>query len=211
MGAPSPSEMTSTRGQILLLLCAADRTVAELAEAIGISRNAIRLHLTELEREGLVEYQRLRRGVGKPAHLYRLTTGGERSLSRAYLPLLDGLLHVLASRVEESEMEGLLREAGNRIAERWRRPQGGPMERVNAAVGLLEELGGAVEVETHERSRVLCGWCCPVAALTPDYPKICTAVEAMLAAFTGLSVREHCNRSERPHCRFDVFLEGEGS
>ncbi len=200
----SQLDTTSTRGQILALLCGADRTVGELAEAIGVSRNAIRLQLQELEGDGLVAYELLRRGVGKPAHLYRLTAAGEWLLSRAYLPLLDGLLRVLASRLPEEEILALLQEVGYHLALRQPRPKGHPRERVNAAAALLEALGGAVEVETAGDGALLRGRCCPVAALAPDHPQICTAVEALLAAFTGLPVREHCDRSGRPSCRFEI-------
>ncbi len=202
-------EQTNTRGQILALLCGANRTVAELAEAIGISRNAIRVHLNGLEAEGLVLHERLIRGVGKPAHLYRLTPAGERLLSPAYLQVLDGILRVLRSRLPARELETLLHKVGEELVVRRPKPSGGAVERVNAAKALLDSLGGNVEVDVHEGGAALRGRCCPVAAIAPDHPQICRAVEAMLSAFTGLPVREHCNQGGRPSCRFEISFGGE--
>ena len=50
-------------------------TVDELASAIGVTDNAVRLHLTALERDGLVRAEGVRRegSVGKPATLYAVT------------------------------------------------------------------------------------------------------------------------------------------
>jgi predicted ArsR family transcriptional regulator len=46
---------SSTRGRIVALLRAATRTVDELADALGLTDNAVRAHLVTLERDGLVE------------------------------------------------------------------------------------------------------------------------------------------------------------
>ena len=67
--------LTSTRGQIILLLREKPRTVLELAEAVGLTDNAVRAHLATLERDGLV-HQRggARAGFRKPHFSYELTT-----------------------------------------------------------------------------------------------------------------------------------------
>jgi len=46
--------MESTRGKILDLLRSKERTVNELAAALGLTDNAVRAHLLSLERDGLV-------------------------------------------------------------------------------------------------------------------------------------------------------------
>lgn len=197
-------DRAGTRGRILAPLCGGNRTASELSEAIGISRSAVRMHLGGLEEEGLVEHERVIRGVGKPAHRYRLAPAGEGFLSRAYLPLTEGLLGVLASRLEGEEVDALLREVGRRWADRQSAPQGDGSVRVKVAAELIEMLGGIVEVEAFPGGATICGRCCPVAAIAPEYPQVCAAIEEMLAASTGLSVREHCDRTGRPSCRFDV-------
>src|SRR5207249_6425780 len=53
----------STRGRIVQLLRRATSTVDELAEALGLTDNAVRAHLAILERDGLVQQKGVRRGV----------------------------------------------------------------------------------------------------------------------------------------------------
>jgi predicted ArsR family transcriptional regulator len=45
----------STRGQIVMMLRGATRTVDELAKELELTDNAVRAHLTTLERDGLVK------------------------------------------------------------------------------------------------------------------------------------------------------------
>jgi predicted ArsR family transcriptional regulator len=66
------------RGTVLVELKRAQPlTAKELATRLGVSLNAARHHLKELEAEGLVRYDRSHRGVGAPAFSYRLSPAGE--------------------------------------------------------------------------------------------------------------------------------------
>jgi predicted ArsR family transcriptional regulator len=58
--------LDSTRGRILALLQAESRVVNELAETLELTDNAVRAHLTSLERDGLVQQLGTRPGLRKP-------------------------------------------------------------------------------------------------------------------------------------------------
>ena len=75
----------STRGRIVALIRRGDRTVDEIANAVGMTDNAVRSHLTALERDGLIRQSGVRRSphAGKPAALYGLDPSAEPLLSRA--------------------------------------------------------------------------------------------------------------------------------
>src|SRR4051794_26782138 len=107
----------STRGQIVALLRrAAPSTVEELAQAFNLTDNAVRAHLSALERDGLVERAASRRGAGKPSFTYQLTLAAENLFPKAYGPVLRTLLDVLAGEMTPEELEELLRTVGKRIA-----------------------------------------------------------------------------------------------
>lgn len=65
--------LASTRGKILALLRADSHTVNELAEALELTDNTVRSHLTSLERDGLIRQLGMRSGFRKPHILYSLT------------------------------------------------------------------------------------------------------------------------------------------
>jgi predicted ArsR family transcriptional regulator len=58
---------------------------------------AVRAQLATLQQDGTVEQRGLRRGTSKPARTYAVTPDAEMLLSRAYIPILTQLLHVLAA------------------------------------------------------------------------------------------------------------------
>ncbi|MGH7458170.1 MAG: helix-turn-helix transcriptional regulator [Longimicrobiaceae bacterium] len=204
MSGAKNSQLGDTRGKLLALLCSADRTNSELARELGISTNGVRGHLVRLEEEGLVEHRVVRRGVGKPAHEYHLTSEGSVRLSRAYLPLLSGLLVVVGERAGAGEEETLLREAGRALAPKHSRLEGALRERADAAANLLRKLGGVNTVREDTDGLSIHGVCCPLRALVPDHPLACKAIEAMLAEFIGAPVREQCEKHDPPACRLIV-------
>ena len=195
----------STRDRVLRLLCTAPRTAGQLAEELGISANAVRKALVRMEGEGLVQYGRVVRGVGKPSHEYELTLKGEQLVSPGYLPLLLALLEELRASGSAREVEKTLRAVAHRL------PAGTSADgvrstraRLQAAVSLLNDLGGTARVRgTADDLRIECT-CCAIAAVVAREPLACKAVEALVAEVSGVSVREACDRTGRPHCRFHV-------
>jgi predicted ArsR family transcriptional regulator len=203
---PTPDRlMETTRGRIVTLLREGDRTVEELAGALGLTDNAIRAHLVSLERDGLVQQGERRGGrVGKPATIYRISPQVDLLLSKAYLPLLTGLLEALGARVPADQLRGLLQEAGNRMASGVEQPRGDLERRVNAASELLNRLGGLSSVERKEGAFVIRSRGCPVAAAVRERPEVCEALVSLLADLTGAQVQSCCQRGDRPSCCFEV-------
>src|SRR5437016_12904993 len=87
------------RGEVLLELKRAQpRTAKQLADTLGVSPNAVRHHLKELEAESLIAYGREQRGVGAPTFAYRLSAAGEALFPRAYEATLTELLDRVAEK-----------------------------------------------------------------------------------------------------------------
>src|SRR5436190_23983183 len=87
--------LASTRGRIITLLRKSSRTVDELAQALGLTDNAVRAHLAALERDGLVQQHSERRGSGKPSSVYDLASAAEDLFPKSYDQLLYQLLEIL--------------------------------------------------------------------------------------------------------------------
>jgi predicted ArsR family transcriptional regulator len=86
----------STRDQVLRYVRGRhEATVAQLAEALELSQQAVRRHLDGLRANGLVDVRIERHGVGRPALLFFATERGEELSGRAYLQLLSRLFRHL--------------------------------------------------------------------------------------------------------------------
>jgi predicted ArsR family transcriptional regulator len=199
--------LETTRGQIVALLRRSARTVEELAQALGLTDNAVRAHLATLERDGLVAQIGVRRGsgAGKPATLYELHPEAEPLFSRAYAPVLRALLDVIAERMPGDDAEALMRGVGRRLATQLGRDVTGDLHaRVHAAAAVLGALGGEAYVEKGADTLQLRGYGCPLSAAVTPRAEVCRAVEALLSEVIGAAVREHCDRGARPRCCFQV-------
>jgi predicted ArsR family transcriptional regulator len=192
-----------TRARLLELLRRTRRTTPELADAVGVSDNAVRTHIAAMQRDGLVEPAGVRRDTGgKPAQLYDVSREAEELFPKAYAPVLSALLSEIEARAGRDALLELLRSVGAAVAPAS--PGGSAADRVEAAAATLEALGGSVEVERIDREWRLHGAGCPLSAVVEDHAETCALVEALVAHIVGLPVREHCDRAGRPRCAFVV-------
>src|SRR5215210_6273207 len=104
-------ERKTRRAIVKLLKTEGPLGSAHLAERLGLTAMAVRLHLYSLQSEGLVTAEDRPQPVGRPAKFWRLTREADRHFPEAYAELsvalidamqatfgADGLNRVLASR-----------------------------------------------------------------------------------------------------------------
>src|SRR4051812_21652669 len=191
MPHPTAKPDGPTRGQVFALLRRGAMTVEELARAIGITDNAVRLHLTALERDGMARAIGLRRegNVGKPATMYAVAPEAEAAFSKAYEPVLTTLLVTLAGKLDENELSALLRDVGRQLGSNVVSDHDSLEQRVRAAAGFLDPLGADPEVEAAAAGGyVVRGFACPLSRWVAQCPPLCGAVEELVAGITKARV-----------------------
>jgi predicted ArsR family transcriptional regulator len=196
---------TTTRGRILLLLRRSRRTVKELEEALDLTENAVRSHLTTMQNYGLVE-QHVRRtpGAGKPAYEYRLTPQAQSMFPVAQGTMLDSLLADMEVELNPAEYQERLRAVGRRMASRYLISPGDRRTRLDEAMRVLDNMGGVMELEEKDGTFLICGYSCPLGTTPNAHPQVCKVMEEMLASMLGVPVREQCERGELLSCQLEV-------
>ena len=199
----------STRNEILLLLRRRDGTTAEeIAAELGLTPNAVRQHLTNLEREELVTNRPFRdSGRGRPALRFSLTERADATFPKRYGQLATMIL------TELNEMGGpqMIDEVIGRIAARRARHieadiEGldfdGKLEKVVAWIGragtLTEciERDGAVLVTIRN---------CPFRNTALKFPQVCAITPHLLTQLMNTSVTQENSIHRRdPYCSFLV-------
>lgn len=200
-------DLSSTRGRITARLRRGACSVEEIAAAVGTTRNAVRSHLSALERDGLVRNAGVRRmrGAGKPATLYALTSDAELMFSRAYPAALTAVMEATLSALDAPRVELLLRNVGARLADRLGGESAGTLaQRVRGAADALAALGGEVDVVQDDEAFVIRGYGCPLAEPVAAHPETCRAVRSLVAHVTGAHTEEQCEHGAHPQCRFRV-------
>ena len=189
-----PLGLKGVRGLVLVELKRASRlTAKELASRLGISLNAVRHHLKELEADALVEYQRQHRGVGAPTFAYRLSSAGEGLFPRRYEATLTELLDHVVEREGRATAVAVL-EA--RYAALTRRLQGElvgatPAQRMAAVTQLLSDEGYMAEGTTSAATGTLIEHNCAIQAVAQRFPEICAAEARFIAAALNAEVDRH--------------------
>ena len=195
----------STRGRVVALLRRGERSVEELAQALGLTDNAVRAQLALLEREGVVRSVGIRRDgtVGKPATLYGVAPAASSLFSSAYAPVLSALLAELGERMPPRQLVAVLRKAGRRLAPTL--PAGASFDdRARASAAFLTALGADADLVQTSTGYEIRGHGCVLADAVATCPATCHAVEELLSEVTGTTVRERCDRVNQPSCRFSI-------
>lgn len=164
-------------------------TLDDLAVHLGVSRNAVRQHVTALERDGLVAAQGLRRGPRRPSRTYGLTERGVEEFPRRYDLLAVSLLQALRNSLGDEATETVLIGMIDDIAAQWlpRLERLSEERRREEVVEIMNLLG------YHARAAPEVGG---VAAVNCVYHKVaretrvvCRFDEALLSRLLGVEVR----------------------
>lgn len=191
---PFPLGLKGARGLVLIELKRSSRlTAKELAARLGISLNAVRHHLRELEADALVEYQRQHRGVGAPAFAYRLSSAGEALFPRRYEATLTELLDHMVEREGRATAVAVLEARYDAFTRRLQDELVGatPAQRMAAVTRLLSDEGYMAEGTTSTATGTLTEHNCAIQAVAQRFPEICAAEARFLAAALNAEVDRH--------------------
>src|SRR5258708_10613092 len=198
----------STRMEVLELRRRRGRSSAEaIAGDLGVAPNAVRQHLTNLERGGFVVSHPVRSGRGRPSLLFSLTERADSVFPKRYGQLATMVLQ------EVQEMGGpeSLDEVFSRVPARHATtiepaPDGLDFdEKLRRAVTCIGRAGTLAEVtETSEGMKVTIHNC-PFRNTALKFPQVCTITPQLMSRLlgTGISQADSIHRHD-PYCSFVV-------
>ncbi len=190
------------RGDVLVALKKAQPlTAKELGARFGVTPNALRRHLKELETEGLVRYQREIRGVGGPVYAFSLTDAGARLFPHAYDSALGEVLEHVRQQFGSDGVVELFRKQWGEIAERAK-PELAllPLEaRAERLAELLTGLGYMAEASGGS-SATLREHNCAIRAVIERFPEICVAEQGFLEEVLGAHVTRQQHIAAGANC-----------
>ena len=200
----SPVGYRGTRGEILTALkMAQPLTAKELADKFGVTPNALRRHLKELESEGIVRYQREIRGVGGPVFAFSLTEAGEALFPRAYERALTEVLDLVREQQGDEGLVQLFQRRWDDIA-RVARPELERLpvdQRATRLAELLTSLGYMAEARPVAGALpVLTEHNCAIRLIAERFPEVCAAEERFIADLLGAPVTRQAHIAKGANC-----------
>lgn len=204
----SLDQLPDTRRAILLHLKERRTgTLAEIAQALGLTREGARQQLLQLELSGFVEGEAPARGkAGRPASVYRLTGEGEHLFPKQYDALAVSLIDAVSQLGPSVAKEVLGRVADARVAEWEPRLKGkSAREKAEALRSLYLEEDGFMEVQRDGEDLLLIERNCPFLKVARDRPLLCSvSVNVLSRLFGARVVREERLQEGHGRCVFRI-------
>ncbi len=203
--------MPDTRQDILRILRERGHADAsELADELGLSPVTVHYHINVLQREGLLETQPMRQGVGRPRNVFTLREIAFQKFPQSYHRLSDRLLETLKSRMTEVDIQQLFERIGKEIAaEHATALQGKPLEqKIDMLVELLGEEGFMSRLDKiGSNDFVLTQYSCPYQYVVTRHPEVCELDLQLMNTALGTPVkREACIVHGDSVCTFHITL-----
>lgn len=183
------------RARVVELLRGTKRTVAELACDLGLSEGAVRRHVQQLERDGLISARTVRRqGPGRPSSHYELTERAHRLFPDRTAELANELLDFLTAEYGREALRAFMRWRSARQSERYaavRDGQATTADRADTLADLLSADGfpshvvqapdGATTLELRQEH-------CAIAGVAEEHPELCAYEAALFKDLLGTKV-----------------------
>lgn len=186
-----PLPYKGPRGAILIALKrSASLTAKDLGDQLGLSSNAIRHHLKELEAEGVIGYRREQRGLGAPTFAWHLSPAGESLFPQRYRELLTEVLDRVAAQAGRQAVVAALETRFTDLALKLRAElrEATPAQRMEAVMRALIEGGYMAEWHDSEAGLRLTEHNCAIRALAERFPEICDAEARFLGEVLAAAV-----------------------
>jgi len=184
------------RAQILLEIKRSQPiTAKQLGSLFGVSANAVRRHLKELEVDGLVRFGREQHGLGAPAFAYRLTDAGEALFPNGYRDTLLTMLDLVEAREGRSGVVKMFEARYEVLAERLRSELAAtPAEqRLPVVARVLTDAGYMAEWSEADGVFRLAEHNCAMRAVVERFPEICAVEERFLRDVLGAQVEREAH------------------
>jgi predicted ArsR family transcriptional regulator len=198
----------STRLEVLELLRRKGRSSAEtIAGELRVTPNAVRQHLTNLERDGLVVSQPERSGRGRPSLLFALTERADAVFPKRYGQLATMVLQEVQDMAGPEALDEVFARVAARHAAAIERDLEGLDfdDKLRRVVSWIGRAGTLVEQsETIEGVSVTIHNC-PFRNTALKFPQVCTITPQLISRLTGAAVSQSNSIHRRdPYCSFVV-------
>lgn len=176
------TQHASTKQDILhYLLKHGQATAQNLADSLAISPQAIRRHLKDLEDDGLLAYEAIQSGMGRPQHQYSLSREGREQFPHRYGEFTVALIDTLMETVGREQVGVVLRKQWERKALAYRdrigtgslRDRIGQLVQIRQAEGYMAEIH-PVETASNEGDQyIFAEHNCAISEVAESFPSVC--------------------------------------
>lgn len=205
----------STRNAIIALIKQkGEAGMKDISCSMGISKMAVSKHLSNLERDQLVQKRVIRSGVGRPEYRYSLTPDAHYLFPTSYPYIALSALSFIEDKIGESGVREFFEKRRDELKERYsaRVKDLTPQERIEELARIREEEGFLAETsKLPDGSTVLMEHNCPLMTVASRYRLACSSELALFRDLLGDDVeRTHWMVNGEHMCRYVIRPHRDG-
>lgn len=214
-GKSDKTASAKTRGAILdLLKREGEQAARALGERLGVTAMAARLHLYDLEEEGLVASRSEAQGRGRPMKYWSLTAEAASIFPDAHQGLAVEMIKSVEELFGAEGLEKVIRKHGDMQRKTYRERLASAKtmgERVRRLAAARSEEGYMAEAKKHGRDWLLIENHCPICSAAKACTKLCKNELKVFSDVLGKDVKvereEHILAGAR-RCAYRVRVKG---
>ncbi|SHG42261.1 helix-turn-helix transcriptional regulator [Ornithinibacillus halophilus] len=208
---------TPTRQKILTVLKKDHQlTIDELVDHFTISEVAIRRHIHELEKQGLIKKNTIKQKIGRPYYTYELTKEGHQTFPNQYEKLPVELLQDLEELHGEQAVADVLRRRMEREKKEFetRISTDDFDQKVKEVAEIQDEKGYMVEISKDEEGNYeMKNFNCPISNIASCYKQVCSNEKTVFSEIFRDSevVTQTCITSGDSFCKWMIKKPNTGT
>lgn len=195
-----------------LLIGKRPQSLADLMEAIGVTRTAVTEQLNLLMRAGYVTRTQERSGRGRPRHLYMATDEAQQLFPSNEELFVPAVLRALREIAGEETTQQVLARVSEQLAHHYQARVHGdtPQQRLEHLSQVLRRDGFLVEVSKESGHWVLRERSCPFWPMVDEARSACEVEQQMMSNILQAPVRlSQCRLDGCADCVFELDLPDE--
>lgn len=186
-------------------------SAGSLAKSLGLTREAARQQLVQLQQQGLIETQIAPSAkAGRPTLLFHLTNKGEHQFPKQYDQLSVLLIDTISEQFGDEQVVHLLSAITDKQVAEWQTKLIGLTlkEKLQALKDFYLPNDPYIEVIEDEKGLWLVEYNCPFLNLAIQRPALCSITVSTLSRLLGVKVqREKRFQNGDGQCAFLIFAD----
>ena len=202
------SENPTRENIIMLLKKHGPMPIEELSKKLNITSMGIRQHLLSLERKGLIDYVTNKKGIGRPAFLYKLTQNADNLFPKAYHTFIIDTLKDIENNEGREKVDELFKWRRMRLLRDTKDILGEKDDidgKVYGLKNMLETKGYITELDENATSYILKEFNCPIFQVASEYKEACKHELQFYKEILGKEVkRQECMTEGNTSCTYII-------
>ena len=181
--------------------------IETLSKELKITSMGIRQHLLSLERKGLIDYVTRKKGIGRPAFLYKLTDKADNLFPKAYHSFIIDTLKDIERNEGREKIDELFKWRKMRLIKDTRDILSDKNldEKVYGLRDMLELKGYFVELDENDSMYTLKEFNCPIFQVASEFKEACKHELQFYKEVLGRDVnRSECMSDGNVSCTYTI-------